>query len=75
MDIYLALRDNDDPKSHVVGAFSTEELARVACQEHADDIADGWGDERAELFWRDTEAVSNNGSVYDVILLGLDEAS
>lgn len=59
MEIYVALRDSDQPQSFVIGAFSTEERAQSACQAEADDIAKGWGKSFAPpLEWKDAEAAS-----------------
>ena len=75
MDIYVALRDSDQPQSFVIGAFSSEDKAQAACQAEADGIAEGWGafGKRASaLEWADAEATTDAGDHYAVVLVDLD---
>lgn len=71
MNIYVALRDSDEPMSYVVGAFSDEKLAQDACQKDENDTAEGWKRPPLALKWRDAEALTHNGQ-YSVILVDLD---
>ena len=43
MEIYVTLRDSDQPQSFVIGAFSTEDRAQAACQAEVNDNAEAWG--------------------------------
>lgn len=74
MDIYVALRDSDQPQSFVIGAFSSEAKARAACQNEADGIAEGWGTQPGPLAWEDSRSSTAWGDQFDVVLVSLDVA-
>jgi hypothetical protein len=74
VQIYIALRDSSEPQSFVIGAFSTEFRAETACQEHDDDIAEGWERPKCTLAWKDAEATTASGDHYAVVLVDLDVA-
>jgi hypothetical protein len=65
-DVYVALRDTAGETSQLVGAFSTEEKARAACQEDRDENG-----EPGPLAWNSTTACGNDGDLYDVVLTEL----
>lgn len=81
-EIYVALNDGEakGAKSWVVGAFSTEQRARDACQEDAADVyADPEisdttlaKDAATPLTWVNDEAADVDGSSYGVVLVLLD---
>ena len=72
MDIYVALRDSDQPQSFVIGAFSAEDKAQAACQADVDANAESWGKVADELEWKEAEAASPSGDAYAVVLVDLD---
>jgi hypothetical protein len=75
MDIFVTLRDPAEvstSRSSVIGAFSTEELARAACQDEENDNAEISGKPAVQLAWKDTSAQAPDGGTYDVILVDLD---
>jgi hypothetical protein len=66
LEIYVALNDQPEGgsgRSFVVGAFSTDQKARDACQ----------ADASVPLVWADAEAPHTDGSSYAVVLVDLDE--
>lgn len=74
MNLYTALRDDpDSTKSALIGVFSTEERARLACQEDVNEDAEVSGTEPVTLSWTDTTASLPDLSVFDVILTDLDQ--
>jgi hypothetical protein len=68
MNIYIALDDPSDAsagKSAVLGAFTSEERARAACQEYA-------AIPSRPLEWKDFEAEDVDGTSFAVIMVDLD---
>lgn len=65
--IYVALLDHEEnTMSQLVGAFSTEDKAREACQEDATER------DLPQLTWKDTQTEMVVGYSYDVVLVSLD---
>ena len=73
MDIYTALRDDPGRKSALIGPFSSEQKARGACQEDADEDAAVSGIAPVTLRWADDSAALPDGSTYVVVLGNLDQ--
>lgn len=73
-DIYIALLDRPGHGSAMIGAFSDEDKAQAACQEHYaedcryDEVCAPFGD----LPWRDDKAELDDGDSYVVVLVDLD---
>lgn len=72
MEIYVALMDSPGRKSFVVGAFSSEEKARAACQENYDEDNETSGMPEKPLEWKDDTAKLDDGDSYVVVLADLD---
>ena len=71
-DIYVALRDSDQPQSFVIGAFSIEAKAQEACEAEATGNAEAWGNTHTWLTWENAEATAGSGDHYAVVLVTLD---
>jgi hypothetical protein len=73
MEIYVALRDSDQPQSFIIGAFSREDWAQDACQVDANNVAQGWNIPFTQpLAWENAEATANSGDHYAIVLVDLD---
>ena len=80
MEIYIALRNRveRDRSSVIVGAFSTQDEARAACQAVEDGSPDTKPDGTQLVWWdtgyyADTRADADDGDSYQIILANLDE--
>jgi hypothetical protein len=79
MDIYISVKDVDDEESStaVLGAFTTEDLARAACQADSDDDSGMLATSSVPLQWTDDSAEIHRtlgySAKYTVRLVNLDE--
>lgn len=73
MNIYTALRDIPGQKSALIGAFSTEDKARAACQDEENEDAEVSGVPGTPLTWKGDTAELPDGDSYVVILTDLDQ--
>jgi hypothetical protein len=70
--VYTALLDSPGRKSAHIGVFSSEELARAACQEHKDEDDEEGGQPKSALAWAEDTAELPDGDSYVVVLTSLD---
>lgn len=71
--IHLALVDpGDGGRTIPVGAFSSGEKARSACQAREDRYAERFGTVPPRLEWRGTQAQCDDGERYTVVPAELD---